>query len=158
MTEAGVFRLERTVAFGDCDPAGIVYTARFLDHCLGAIEAFWKSILDGRSWYEMNVDLDRGTPFVNVSLDFASPVTPRQALDLAVRVERVGATSVTFAVSGRQGAKECFRGKLTCVVVQKRPMRKVASDDWILERVRAFAAGRYGQPAGAGPEDASRAP
>lgn len=139
MTEADVFRLERTVAFGDCDPAGIVYTARILDYCLGAIEEFWKSVLDGKSWYEMNVDLDRGTPFVNVSLDFAAPVTPRGKLDLAVRVLRVGGTSVTFEVSGRQGPTESFRGALTCVVVQKGAMRKVAPDDWILDRVRAFA-------------------
>jgi len=56
-----------------------------------------------------------------------------------VRVARIGRTSVTFYVSGQQGTTPSFEGRLTCLVVQKRSMGKVGPDDWILERVRAFA-------------------
>lgn len=60
--------LQRSLPFGHCNPAGILYTPRALDYCLEAIDALWKTILEGWGWYEMNVDLDRGTPFVTSTL------------------------------------------------------------------------------------------
>lgn len=100
--------LRRTVPFGHCDPAGILYVPRALDYCLEALDSYWKALLARRGWYEMNVDLDRGTPFVNVGLDFQSPITPRAELELHVRITRVGTTSVTFAVEAHQEGRACF--------------------------------------------------
>ena len=122
---------ERTVAFGDCDPAGILYTPRALDYCLEAIDEFWKSILEGRGWYEMNVDLDRGTPFVNVNINFRSPITARFPLQVSTELTKVGSSSVTFEVATFQEGRLCFQASLTSVLVVKSQMKKVESDDWL---------------------------
>lgn len=131
--EANTITLERTVAFGDCDPAGILYTPRALDYCLEAIDVFWQSILEGRGWYEMNVDLDRGTPFVNVNIDFKSPITARSPLQVSAELTKVGTTSVTFEVKTYQEEHLCFQASLTSVLVVKSKMKKVAPDDWLLQ-------------------------
>lgn len=139
----GILRLRRSVAFGDCDPAGIVYTPRVLGFCLEAIDDFWKVVLGGTGWYELATDHDRGTPFVNVNIDFKSPITPRDPLDLSVGLVRVGASSVTFTVLGQQSGRDCFRGDLTSVVVETRRLAKVKSDDWVIAAARAhFSADR----------------
>ncbi|MGR3376262.1 acyl-CoA thioesterase [Salipiger abyssi] len=130
-------RSTREVPFGDCDPAGILYTPRALDYCLEAIDAVWKSVLGGIGWYELNMDHDRGTPFVDVNLSFSHPITPRLPLDLVARVEHLGTSSVTFVVYAEQGGKRCFHARLTSVIVAKSTLTKVSGDDWLRQRLQA---------------------
>ena len=134
---ADTLTVQRTVVFGDCDPAGIVYTPRIFDYCLEAIEAFWKTILDGVGWYELTMDHDRGAPFVNVNMNFISPITPREILDITVRLAEVGRSSVTFDVSGAQSGRACFPGTFTSVIVQKASLSKVDESDWTMAAARA---------------------
>lgn len=133
--------IERSVAFGDCDPAGIVYTPRVLDYCLESIDQWWRKILDGRGWYELTSDHNRGTPFVNVKIDFSAPITPRGVLVLTVSVAKLGRTSITFDVSGVQSGRTCFHGSLTSVIVNKDKMTKVDENDWTIATVRALIEG-----------------
>lgn len=130
--------VQRTVAFGDCDPAGIVYTPRVLDYCLEAIDELWRTMLDGRGWYELNVDHNRGTPFVNVNMNFTGPMTPREILEITVELAKVGRTSITFEVAASQSGRACFNGSLTSVIVEKGTMTKVGENDWTIASVRAF--------------------
>jgi acyl-CoA thioesterase FadM len=108
----------RIVVWGDTDPARIVYTGRFLDFMLEAIEALMRERI-GADWYRINTEEKIGTPFVNVGLDFKSPVTPREPLDIRVLVTRVGRSSVTYAVQGNgaESGELKFAGAATCVFV-----------------------------------------
>lgn len=112
------FVLERRVTWGDVDTARIVYTGRFPDYVLEAIEAFFLDRF-GVDWYRLNLDEGLGTPFVNLSLDFLHPVTPRDALAIEVGVSRLGRSSVSYAVVGRLAERgiECFRAAATCVFI-----------------------------------------
>lgn len=102
------------VGWGDCDPARIAYTGRLPAFALEAIDAWWEHHLGG-GWFQMELDHGFGTPFVRMELDFVSPVTPRHRLVCAVAPVRLGRTSITFAVTGRQDGRDCFRGRFTCV-------------------------------------------
>ena len=68
---------EINVTWGDCDPAQIAYTARLPYFALDAINAWWEAHFDGDGWFQLQIDRNIGTPFVNLSMDFRSPVTPR---------------------------------------------------------------------------------
>lgn len=135
----------RQVRWGESDPARIVYTARFLDFCMDAIEAFYQDRL-GAGFYELNVDHGIGTPFVHVELDFRSPLTPRDELAVEVRLARLGGSSLNFAVAGRVGERLAFEAKLVSAWVdgqgaQIRPIRIPDSFRAKLEPDAAFAAG-----------------
>lgn len=123
--------ITRDVPFGHCDPAGILYTPRALDFCLEAIDAFWKEVLDGPGWYEMNVDLDRGTPFVNVNIDFKSPISARATLRIELDLTRLGASSLTHEIRTYQEDRLCFVASLTSVMVVKSKMSKIETGDWL---------------------------
>jgi acyl-CoA thioesterase FadM len=110
-----VFEHEIRVAWGDCDPARIAYTARIPWFALDAINAWWEHHLDGLGWFQMEIDLNIGTPFVHMSLDFKSPITPRHRLICEVYPMRLGATSIRFAVNGRQNGVLCFEGQFVSV-------------------------------------------
>ncbi|WP_422077557.1 acyl-CoA thioesterase [Vannielia sp.] len=106
------------VGWGDCDPARIAYTARLPWFALEAINGWWADALGEQAgWYHMELDRGTGTPFVSMSMDFRAPVTPRHKLLCACWPTRLGTTSVSFRVEGRQDGTLCFEGDFTCVFI-----------------------------------------
>jgi acyl-CoA thioesterase FadM len=108
---------EVRVAWADCDPARIVYTAHIPRWSLDAIDSWWEAHLNGAGWFQLNVDRNIGTPFVHMSLDFSAPITPRHRLICEVAPVRLGTSSIEFRVHGYQDGKPCFRGRFICVFV-----------------------------------------
>ena len=103
------------VTWADCDPAKIAYTARLPYIALDAINAWWEAHLGGDGWYQLELDRGFGTPFVSLSMNFRSPVTPRHRLRCEVWPTRLGTKSISFKVLGRQDGTLCFEGEFTCV-------------------------------------------
>ncbi|WP_299773422.1 thioesterase family protein [uncultured Tateyamaria sp.] len=114
---SAVFEHAIRVTWGDCDPAKIAYTGRMPWFALDAINAWWEAHLGGDGWYQLELDRNIGTPFVHMSMDFRSPVTPRHRLICSVWPSRLGEKSVTFRVDGHQNGVLCFEGTFTCVFV-----------------------------------------
>jgi acyl-CoA thioesterase FadM len=106
---------EIRVTWGDCDPAKIAYTGRLPAMALDAINAWWEAHLGGDGWFQMELDRNVGTPFVHLSLDFRSPVTPRHRLCCEVWPQALGDKSITFRVDARQDDVLCFEGTFVCV-------------------------------------------
>lgn len=111
------------IAWGDCDPAKIVYTARIPWFALDAINGWWEHHT-GEGWFQMELDHNVGTPFVSMKLDFSSPITPRHKLICSVWPNRLGDTSVGFHVEGWQDGKLCFEGDFVNVFVQADAFKK----------------------------------
>jgi acyl-CoA thioesterase FadM len=101
-----------------CDPARMIYTPRFGDFCMEAIEAWFEARV-GADWYRINLDWGIGTPFVHMEIDFRSPVTARDTLLIRVAVDRVGTSSIGFqvAASAEAEGRLCFEGRSVCVSV-----------------------------------------
>lgn len=106
---------EINVTWGHCDPAQIAYTARLPYFALDAINAWWEAHFDGDGWFQLQIDRNIGTPFVNLSMDFRSPVTPRHKLMCETYPTRLGNKSITFGMKARQNGVLCFEGSFTCV-------------------------------------------
>ncbi|MBV9538721.1 MAG: hypothetical protein JOY70_07300 [Acidisphaera sp.] len=115
------------VAFGDTDAAGIAYTGRFPHFALDAIEGWFRDRL-GTDWFRLNRDRAVGTPFVHLSLDMRSSLTPRDVLETTVLLARAGRSSLEFAVTGRAlpDGRVSFTGRFVCVFVAGEPARAVA--------------------------------
>lgn len=126
----------RRISWADTDPARIAYTGRFLDFALQAVEAWFEATI-GESFYTLNVDHGIGTPFVHASLEFRSPLTPRDTLDSEVRLERLGGASLRFAVIGRVGERVAFEASLVCCCVDAASMTPMRIPDAWRERIAA---------------------
>ncbi|PCJ08776.1 MAG: thioesterase [Rhodobacteraceae bacterium] len=105
------------VGWGDCDPARIAYTGRLPWFALEAIDAWWEHNLGGDGWFQMELDRGTGTPFVHMSIDFRSPVTPRHRLMCEVWPCKLGTSSIAFRVNARQDGTLSFEGKFVCVFI-----------------------------------------
>lgn len=140
------FVYHRTIVWGDTDPARIVFTGRFLDYAVDAVEA-WFTDLFGVNWYALNLDMGLGTPFRFANLDFKAPLSPRDHLEIEVSVVHVGTTMLRFSlaafgVSKAQGRRLCFTGDLACVFVNAQTLKKTPIPDDF--RAKLAAAGWVG--------------
>ncbi len=123
---AGAEPFEYTIRVGwaDCDPETIAFTGRIPYFALEAIDAWWETHM-GIDWYALNVDRNVGTPFVHMSLDFSSPVTPRHRLICTVELIKVGNRSIHYRVCGYQDGTLCFKGKFVSVFVAAKALGKL---------------------------------
>ncbi len=135
----GPFRHVIDVGWGDTDPAQIAYTSNIPAWALRAIEAWFKACV-GVGWYELNIDLGVGTPFVNLACTFHAPITPRHDLRMDVTVTRIGRTSLTCGVAGYQEqGKCCFSGEFVCVFIDSVRVNPVVIPKQMRANIRRFA-------------------
>ncbi|MBZ0127636.1 MAG: acyl-CoA thioesterase [Rhodobacteraceae bacterium] len=124
------------INWGDCDSAKIAYTGRFTHWALEALEAWYQS-KTGETWYTRHIDRAIDTPFVHLSIDFVSPVTPRHMLDCEVILLKLGNTSMRHQVIGRQDGVECFRGIFVSVFTDIETMRAEPPPEDIVKAILA---------------------
>jgi 4-hydroxybenzoyl-CoA thioesterase len=95
LAKAGdIFAVKRIVSWGDCDPAGIIYTPRAFDFATEALEAFWRDVI-GVNWMDLNWVRHMGAPTVRAECDFIKALKPDMAIEIEVRVLKLGSASLT---------------------------------------------------------------
>ena len=105
--------------WGDLDPARIVYTGRYTDYALRAIDG-WMQARVGADFYTMNFEWGIGTPFVHTECDIKASLATHDVAMITVGIEKIGRTSLTFKVEGTieaSGAR-CMSGRFVCVCVE----------------------------------------
>ncbi len=122
------------VRWADCDPARIAYTGNIPGFALEAIDAWWGYTV-GADWYRLNMDHNVGTPFVHMSLDFRSPITPRHVLECRVEPLRLGTSSIRFKVIGFQNDIVCFEGEFVEVFVEADSFQKTGVPEIFREKI-----------------------
>lgn len=107
-----LFIYERQIQFGDTDAVGIVYTVRFFDYCMEAIDAWQREYLN-IDWFDM-VDKRRiGTPIVKVEMSMTGPLARGKAY-MTLLITHVGKSSVIFKIYGRdEDGNESFVANFT---------------------------------------------
>lgn len=120
------FISQRNVLFGDCDPAGIVYTPRIAYFVIEAAHDFLTHILGEpaiRALFTMAIL----PPARALSIEFLAPMVWDDIIDIEVMCEELKTTSFTFLVVGRNSTGEAtFRSTLTQVCISAENKRPIA--------------------------------
>ena len=103
------------IRFGNCDPAGIVYTPKFFDIFNAVIEEWYEQALH-LDYYEFIGKRRIGLGYVNAHSDFFSPCLMGDSLAMAVAIERIGNSSFVVLIHAFNGEKEALRGRFTVVI------------------------------------------
>ena len=136
---AGPFTVTRRVRWGDCDPAGIIYTPRVLDYVMEALKAWFREFVGVPPGLTMNQEMGIGAPTVRVEMDFIAASCPDQDIVLDLRVERLGRSSITFLVTGQDGMdNEFFRVKLISCFVARPAFKPTAVPGEFRDRIVAY--------------------
>ena len=108
-----IFRTTRRIEFGDTDMAGIVHFANFFRFMEAAECDFLRSrgLSVKMDWQGQAI----GFPRVSASCDYVKPARFEEVLDVAVRIDRIGKKSVTYAFEFSRGGELIANGKVTSV-------------------------------------------
>jgi acyl-CoA thioesterase FadM len=94
------FVVRRTVRWGECDPAGVVYTGRFADFVLDAVQLFFAGLADGNyhQWVErLGVD----TPCKGMEFTFHHALWPGDVFEMTCTVPAVREHGYDISVEAR---------------------------------------------------------
>ncbi len=116
------FRGSLPVRFADCDPAGIAYFPRLLALVDAAVED-WTAHALGVDRQGLHIGMRLGLPTVTLETEFMSPARLGDRLDIAVRVTRLGTSSLALAVTASIVGRPCLEARLVQVLTNLETMR-----------------------------------
>ena len=115
--------------FGDCDPAGIVYTPRVAYYVVESIHEIFDRKLGGSALGAIFA-MDIVPPARNLTIDYTYPMRWGDELEISVRVKEVRSRSFTFAVeavlvSAGPERVVAFTGTLTQVCASPKTLQPI---------------------------------
>ncbi len=123
------FTIRRRLHWQDSDAAQIGYTGRFVDIALEAGE-FWLEDVCGVPWFRMR-ERGVGSPMVSVNVQFTAPIAPGERMDIAVTVDKLGTSSLTWTAKGFRDDLDIFQAQFTSVLLDLKTGRPTPyPDDW----------------------------
>lgn len=109
--------VRRRVKWGDCDPAGVVYTVTFSEYVLSTADLFYGALF-GTTPQRAKREQAFGTPTRALSFDFRRSLRPDDDFETTVTVADVRSRSFVLDFTGRTLEGETvFVARLTPVCV-----------------------------------------
>lgn len=123
------FTTTRTILFGDCDPAGIIFTPRVAYFVIEAVHEFLTHILNGpaiRGLFAMGIL----PPARALSIQYLTPMVWDDVIEIQVSCEAPKNSSFTFLLAGHNKAGETtFTASLTQVCISPETKRPIPIPD-----------------------------
>ena len=131
------WRAHRLVRFSHCDPAGIVYFARYFDILNGVVEDWFAGSL-GLDYHAFIGPRRIGLGFAKADADFHAPSRMGDRLLLAVLVERVGRSSLALAVHAYREEEPVLTASLVMVTTSLEVHRAIPLPDDLRAAVEGY--------------------
>lgn len=131
------FIVRRRVRWGECDPAGVVYTGRFTDYLLSAVMLFHEHVLGGfTEGYRKTLGIE--TPCKGLSLTFQRALWPNETFDMRVSVGEIRTSSYDIQVQATlPDGTPVFAGSFSPVCIPRDARRAIPIPDDMRARLEA---------------------
>ena len=117
--------IRRRVKWGDCDPAGVVYTPVFSEYVISAAELFYGVLFDTTP-QRAKRDQGFGTPTRALTFDFQASLRPDEEFDMTVTVADVRSRTYVIDVTATTPkGTAVFIATLTPVCVARDERRSI---------------------------------
>jgi acyl-CoA thioesterase FadM len=137
--------IRRRVKWGDCDPAGVVYTVMFAEYVISAAELFYGALFDTTPQKAKN-EIGFGTPSRALAFDFQRSLRPDEEFDMTVRVTDIRSRTYVLDIHGRTPEGETvFIAQLTPVCVAREVRRSIEMPARFREALENYRA-KCGEP------------
>lgn len=124
------FVVRRTVKWTECDPAGVVYTGKFVDYVTSAHRLFLTA-LAGKPLRDAVAEWQADFPVKAVSFVFDRALWPDDAFDTAVTVVKIGNSTFEcrFDATAVATGEHCFSAQMTTICIFPTERRAVRVPD-----------------------------
>lgn len=145
--------VRRRVKWGECDPAGVVYTATFADYVISAAELFYGALF-GTTPQRAKSELGFGTPSRALSFDFVRSLRPDEEFDMTVRVAEVHTRTYVLDIAATMpNGEPVFNARLTPVCVARPERRSIDIPPAFRQALLDYQRDSGGLPATPTPQD-----
>lgn len=133
--------VRRRVKFGECDPAGVVYTPNFSEFALSAYQWFVSSLL-GEPMFGAMQRLGFDSPIKALSFEFLNMLEIEQVFDMTCLVTDIRHRTFDVEVIGRATAdhpRDLFIARITPIMLSRTERRAIEIPETLrrqLERYR----------------------
>lgn len=133
----GAFTRSVPIRFSHCDAAGIVYFPHYFDMFNGLIEDWYKDELK-HDYAELIMAGRYGFPFVHIECDFKIPSRMGEVIDLTLLVERIGRSSLAFAIVCHRDGLERLRARMVTATMSLETRQPVPMPAPLREAIEAY--------------------
>lgn len=119
--------VRRRVRFGECDPAGVVYTPVFSEYVISAYEWLMSVLMGGPRLQEMR-RLSIDSPMKALTLEFRNMLEPEQVFDMTCRIAAIRSRTFDIEIIGRSTTNDpydIFVARLTPIIVARSERRSI---------------------------------
>ena len=124
----GVWRVETPIRFSHCDPAGLVYFARYFDILNGVVEDWFSAAL-GLSYAEFIGPRRIGLGYAGLAADFVQPGFMGDRMTVAVLLGRTGASSIALQLPFYRDGEPILMAAVTIVTTSLTEHRAIPVPD-----------------------------
>jgi acyl-CoA thioesterase FadM len=118
--------IRRRVKWGECDPAGVVYTVVFAEYVISAAELFYGSVFSNTAQRSKH-ELGFGTPTRALEFDFRRPLWPDDEFDMVVTLVDIRTRTYVLHITGRTlEGDDVFHAALTPICVAHDTRKAIA--------------------------------
>src|SRR5882672_4744133 len=111
------FIIRRRVKWGECDPAGVVYTVMFAEYVISAAELFYGILFDG-ALLRIKAQQGTATPTRGLEFDFRRSLRPGAEFDMTVSVDDIRPRTYVLRITARTPeGDDVFDARLTPICV-----------------------------------------
>ncbi len=115
--------VRRRVRFGECDPAGVAYTARFSEYVVSAMDLFFQELVGG-PFPDRFPGID--TPIKALAFVFAAPLRPNDEFDMVVTAGDIREHSFDLHITAtRSDGILAFTASVTPICIDPADRRRV---------------------------------
>ncbi|MBL4623486.1 MAG: acyl-CoA thioesterase [Immundisolibacteraceae bacterium] len=131
------FEVKRQIYWGECDPAGIVYTPKFLDMSFQAMEHFWQEHVQ-IGWLDLQAEQQITTPMVHVEMDFMAPARSGDHISIWFAIEKLGRSTIHYRARGMMGQRPLFVVRIISSMVDQKIFKSVEIPTAIRAKLAPF--------------------
>ena len=114
------FIVRRRVRWGDCDPAGVVFTGRFSEYVLDAVTLFFRDLAGGGPYNLWLATIGVDTPCKGMELAFHHALWPEDEFDMSCCVSTVRAHSFDIAIeASRRDGRAVFSARFSPICISR---------------------------------------
>jgi len=124
------------VRFHECDPQGVVFNAHYFAYFDIALTEMWREAFGS---YGEVVAGGTDVVVVEASATFRAPARFDDELDVELRVDRLGTTSMAMAATIRRDGEELVEGRMVHVFVDTATMAKKTIPDHMRAALERYA-------------------
>ncbi len=151
--------VRRRVKFGECDPAGVVYTPVFSEYTLSTYHWFLSVMLGGPMFGEIKrIGID--SPIKALTFEFRNMLVTEQVFDMTCKVTDIRTRTFDLEITGRsttQTPHDIFVAKLTPIILSREERRSIEIPRELREKLEAYRSAFQHLPQAAPLRDAASA-